>query len=145
MTTLAYRDGVLAGDTRTTDEADGILPGHVRKVLRLKNGTLIGFAGGLATMQTIFRDIKKNPNGVLNIQPNEELEGLLIYADGKVMQLDGGGWTERDADFYAIGSGAVPARVAMRCGLDARAAVKIAMEFDSDTGGKVQCVKLREA
>lgn len=144
MTTIAYRDGVLAGDTRITDDDGVITTGHLRKVCRLRNGTLLGFAGTIAKIHALIKQAQKNPDGVLTIKPDkDELEALLIYQDGKVMQLDPGGWAEVKAKFYAIGSGDLPARVAMSCGLSAVEAVKKAMEFDSKTGGRVQSVKLK--
>lgn len=142
MTTICYRGGILAGDTRCTTEDDGILPGHVRKVHKLRSGSLIGFAGTLAMIQKVVAEVKKNPHGDIIIKPGEEIEGLLIYADGEVAQLDSAGWTKVRADYYSIGSGAIAARVAMRLGKSAAEAVKIAMEFDPGTGGRVQTVRL---
>jgi 20S proteasome alpha/beta subunit len=145
VTTIAYRDGVLAGDTRSTNQSDEILPGHVRKVYRLRNGSLIAFAGMLASIQAVVSKIKKDPNGILTISKSDgsNIEGLLIYPDGKVMQFDGSGWTSVKADYYAIGSGAVVARVAMRLGLSAKEAVRLAFEFVPSTGGRIQTVKLK--
>ena len=56
--------------------------------------------------------------------------------------LESAGWVETEAKYYAIGSGRLPALVAMRCGKSARQAVKIAMDFDKNTGGKVRSVQL---
>jgi len=143
MTTVAYRAGILAGDTRVSDD-DTIDPGDVCKVFKLPNGTLIGFAGTLAKIQKCLRELEKNPDK-LNIKTSSKddiFECIVISPDGKVKILESAGWVETEAKYYAIGSGRLPALVAMRCGKSARQAVKIAMDFDKNTGGKVRSVQL---
>jgi len=140
MTTIAYKEGILAGDTRVVDD-DLIDPGEVRKVFRLKNGMLIGFAGPLGHIQESLRKIRKDPDGIHAI--TKGVNAIVVYPDGVVKVLDDGGWTETKAKYFAIGSGKIPALVAMSCGKTAREAIKIAMDFDGNTGGKVTVVKLR--
>lgn len=126
-----------------TDD-DTIDPGEVCKVFKLPNGTLIGFAGTLAKIQNCMRDLKKDPNALTVLKaPKEDIfECIVVYPDDKVRILESEGWVETEAKYYAIGSGRIPALVAMRCGKSARQAIKIAMDFDKDTGGKVRTVQL---
>jgi ATP-dependent protease HslVU (ClpYQ) peptidase subunit len=141
MTTVAFRDGVMAGDTRII-YGDMIERGHVRKVFRLKSGLLLGFAGDAHDFQRIITELKQNPNKL--IPTKSDLNVIMVKLDGTVMERDTGGWTQAEnAKFYAIGSGRVPALVAMTCGKTAAEAVKIAMMFDPHTGGKVQTVRLK--
>jgi len=105
---------------------------------------LIGFAGDLTTISTIVSKLRKNPTGVFTVKSQNDLNGIMVKPDGHVMVLESGGWFGSDAKYYAIGSGRVPAMVAMRCGKSAAEAVKIAMDFDPITGGKVQSVRLNK-
>lgn len=141
MTTIAYKDGVMAGDTRAViDEV--IEPGHYRKVFKLKDGSLIGFAGNVPDIQAMIREMKKDPNKTM--PGKSDLYAIKVTQSGKVMERDAGGWSEsEDAKYYAIGSGRVPALVAMHCGKSAKQAIEIAMKFDRNTGGKVQTVRLK--
>jgi ATP-dependent protease HslVU (ClpYQ) peptidase subunit len=140
LTTIAFRSGILAGDTRVSDD-ETIDPADVIKVFKLSSGTLIGFAGTLAKIQKCLRELKKDPEHI-NIPADDETECIVVYSDGKVRILDPDGWVETEAKYYAIGSGRIPALVAMRCGKSARQAVKIAMDFDKNTGGKIKSVQL---
>ena len=148
MTTIAYKNGTLAGDSRIVS-GDLIDQGEVQKVFKLGNGVLIGFAGTLSTIQEAIRELKKDPNtltitksGRKSKHRDDWCEAIVVYPDGLVKILEENGWVEKKAKHYAIGSGSLPAEVAMRCGKTARQAVKIAMEFDGQTGGKVHTVQL---
>ena len=143
MTTIAYKAGVLAGDTLIIDD-DTIDPGVVRKVFRLENGTLIGFSGSRPAIQLAMRELKKHTDKLTAMQSaGGAIEAIVVSTDGAVRQLEESGWTETGAPYYAIGSGKQAALVAMRCGKSAKQAVRIAMDFDPHTGGKVQSVKLK--
>jgi hypothetical protein len=50
VTTLAYRDGIMAGDTLVADD-EVRFPCHERKVHKLRDGSLIGLCGDLAQTQ----------------------------------------------------------------------------------------------
>jgi ATP-dependent protease HslVU (ClpYQ) peptidase subunit len=141
MTTVAYRDGILAGDTRVMS-GELIERGHFRKVFRLKTGILLGFAGDAHDFQKIVIELKKSPANLIPIKSS--LNVIMVRPDGVVMERDDSGWTQSErAEFYAIGSGRTAALVAMTCGKSAAEAVRIAMLFDPHTGGRVQMVKLK--
>lgn len=142
MTTIAYRDGVLAADTRATD--DEYHPGIYRceKLFR-KDGAIIATAGDDAPGM-IFVDWYGS-----NKKPPERL--IAGDADFCCLVLSPAGlfWYNKwcrankvmDA-FYAIGSGAAYAIGAMKFGATAEEAVKCAMEFDCYTGGDVTTMRL---
>ena len=105
---------------------------------------MIGLAGTVARVQELARQLRKTPDVLhIKIPKDEELNALVVYPDGVVRELDGAGWIEVKAKYYAIGSGSTAAMVAMECGKSAADAVRIAMKFDNNTGGKVQSVKLK--
>ena len=133
MTTVVYRDGVLAADTLVT--ADGIKVGHKSKLVRLKRSHLIGFAG----------DIKYYTK-FLEREPEDNLTGefsVIEVIDGRVLTYSGDNLPEQiEAPFYAIGSGWEIAMGALAMGATAEEAIKITMEYDINTGGEVECIAL---
>lgn len=140
MTTIAYKDGVLAADTRATI-GDVIDPSEHKKVFRLKNGALVGSAGTPGETRVILKKLRKNPDDFESIKSPNNV--IYIKPDGKIFEHDGSGWSPINAKYAAIGSGHLPALVAMRLGKSAREAIKIAIEFDKNTGGKVRSVRLK--
>lgn len=140
MTTIAYKDGVLAADTRATI-GDVIDPSEHKKVFRLKNGALVGIAGNSGETHTVLKKLRAKPDDFMNIKFGNN--AIYVKPDGAVFEHDGGGWSKITAKYAATGSGFVPALVAMRMGASAKEAVKIAMDFDKNTGGKVRSVRLK--
>lgn len=139
MTTVAYKAGVLASDTRATSNGSVINPGHHPKTFRLPDGSMLGVAGDVSQCQQLINAMMRQS------RPPElnECEAVLVLTDGSVHSYEGSVWTPVEGtDFYAIGSGWIPACVAMRLGASAEHAVRIAMEFDACSGGEVRTMKL---
>lgn len=137
MTTIAFKGGVMAADTRTT-AGTTIVPGRATKVLKLHDGSLIGGAGNADECYLLAKAVEHGyPTPEL-----EHCEALHVRTDGSLWEYQGKTWVKVNSEFYAIGTGWVPACVAMRFGADARTAVQTAMEFDSHTGGDVDVIAL---
>jgi len=137
VTTIAYRDGVLAGDSRVTN-GDLICPETVTKVIKLPNGSLLGCAGTL-------RDVFELRNALVEKHPLPDLKkvtALLITPDEQLWSYDRTTWNEMDAPYYAIGSGEQFALAALWMGADAVQAVKCGIHFDKNSGGRVRTVRL---
>ena len=135
MTTIVYRDGVMAADSRVTitTEAGGARVGRCEKLYRVK-GCIIGTAGESAP-GLVFIDWYKA--GRKNDKVPEAL--ILGSADFTALVLTPHGLFEYDRwcrgekilnKFYAIGSGAKAALGAMHMGANAIRAVRIACEID---------------
>lgn len=138
MTTIAYRNGVMAGDTRT-NYAGTICPGHAQKVFKFQNGAIFGAAGAVDEIQQLL-DATEQKHPVPKL---ENVEALLVPPDGSIFSYEGSVWTlVEEAPYTAIGSGWVPAIVAMRYGASAAEVVRTSMEFDMATGGEVRTVQL---
>lgn len=155
MTTIAYRNGIMASDSivTTSDYIVGMTP----KVMRFRNGCLFGAAGDADT-----RAIEKMLSGIKtprSMPTGKQLAALEVCADcimvwpnGQVFQIDincpddtkqwKGSVYETTGPYFAIGSGFQFALTAMRLGKSAAEAVEIAAEFDLKTGGPVQTVRL---
>jgi hypothetical protein len=152
LTTIAYRDGVLAADSwETYSSEDGGAHRHICAKLFCKTITvgrksfdvLIGTAGETSP-SLLFVDWygsgKEPPQMLcdlggdflcLILTPKGLFEADVYCRPVQVME-----------SFYAIGSGAKAALAAMHCGKSAVDAVRIAARIDPYTGGRVMHMKL---
>lgn len=140
MTTVAYRDGVMAGDTALTDR--GVYCAATPKVFRNDAGDLFGFAGCLVDLS---RAVPWFLEGAIGNPPefrSEDSEGLLVHADGTAEWLGGNGRrVVMSADFFALGSGFKVAMGALAAGATAERAVEIACDLDIETRRPVIALK----
>lgn len=174
MTTIVYRDGVLAGDTLVTD-SNGFRVGEMTKVIKFKDGSLFGVAGTcsgcsqvMEALKLLIDDCPADDRGPITMarlvqgDMRQELQDMLVGADdmeGLVVLPLGGvyhvhkvggeegccGFSPTRAEYHAIGSGRYPAMGAMLAGFDAKRAVYAAMAFDTHSGGEVVAVELTRA
>lgn len=161
MTTIAYRDGVMASDSCVTfgDAIDVLVP----KMKRLKSGALLGSAGDndAREIEAMF-DRVKTPRGVplrpVLLQIRLDYVGLLVLPGGEVFKIstthaseahwsddfadDIGAWQIPDG-LAAIGTGGLAARVAMMCGKSPAEAVAIACALDINSRPPVHTLALK--
>jgi ATP-dependent protease HslVU (ClpYQ) peptidase subunit len=142
VTTIAYRDGLLAADTATfIHEGNTRMPDRSKKIRRLSDGSLIAgsgiarqvgdFAAWYETREGSKPDIEHAT--IIRISK----QGTITIYDGKADERD-----VTDCPFYACGSGAMAALAAMYMGARADQAVEIAMKIDPWTGGEVEMEKI---
>lgn len=132
MTTIVYRDGILAADSRAYSGSSTPLGTKV-KIRRLPSGVLIGCSTpepgvGEAIMDWYADGAKPGRKpGV-----PENFSFIAVSADGKaLMGIDSLHLTGPiSAPWFAVGSGAQYAMTALHLGKTAREAVEIAAEFD---------------
>jgi len=146
MTTIAYRDGILAADSRlTVDHGCGARKHTCRKLFRKRVGEgkkahdVIIATAGESSPGMVFVDwygSGKPPPDIFMHLGGDFLclvlspEGLFeydVYCRGEPIE----------EEFYAVGSGSMAALAAMHCGKSAVDAVRIAARIDSFTGGRV--------
>lgn len=143
MTTVAYKDGVLAADRAIS--ANGHI-GATRKVNRRKSdGALIGWCGTVSVCQKWAEWFLAGERGTapgLGSDDESASQVIVVRPDGSVEQYDRYGRAVYDAPYYAIGSGTDYALGAMAFGATARQAVAAAMKHDHMTGSGVQYVFL---
>jgi ATP-dependent HslUV protease subunit HslV len=140
MTTLAYRNGVLAADSLVSSV--GTRVGEMRKVWKTKSGALVGFAGNASLSYEIDQWVT---NDLAGETPGTADRGtiLLVQPGGEVFVIDDDGGPVRIvAPFHADGSGSDIAIGAMAAGASAVQAVEIASLYDTATGGAIQYVEL---
>jgi hypothetical protein len=154
MTTIAYRDGVMASDTGMTMR--GSRCGRATKIVRASDGRLIGACGSCSGAEAFktwaldpnYRDYEPPANPIKDEQP--DWSGLIAHPDGQIEVFDGGESSHKfAADYYAAGSGRPEALGAMFMGATAEQAVRAAMAHDHGTWGDVLTLRhaepLREA
>lgn len=134
MTTIAYRDGVIAGDTQVT--AGGMKVGSAQKVFK-KGKRLWGFAGSLALCQAYSDWVKTGRKGEPpELTKEDDLDGFVIE-DGKIVSYNHNGKDTIEAEYYASGSGWLIAMGAMAMGATAEEAVRCAIKHDNGSGGDI--------
>jgi ATP-dependent protease HslVU (ClpYQ) peptidase subunit len=140
MTTIAYRDGVLAADSRECDEGI-VVDNRCTKVFRLPDGRLFAAAGSSEDGYRLLIALQKN-----HTPPSlEEVSAILVLLNGTFWLYEGNVWRVQKGKFYALGTGAPFAYAAMKAGADARKAAAIGAELDPNSGGKVKFLRLRRA
>ncbi len=130
MTTIAYRDGIMAADSRAYSGNRDYM-GAKAKIERLEDGTLIGVSSTVVGGGEEVREWVKagtNPKAELN----KGFTLLLVKPDGKVFvavdtTLLSGPLT---ADFFAVGTGSDIALGAMGMGATAIKAVEVGCRLD---------------
>lgn len=139
MTTIAYRDGILAGDSMAYGGQWCASPGQKWKIWRLTNGDRLGVSSTKVGAGEALRDWL-NSGGDRSLVPSEGIKAILVKADGQVFVANDGLHFSGplDAPYVAIGSGADFAYGAMHHGADAVQAVRAAISHDQHTGGEVR-------
>jgi hypothetical protein len=131
MSVVAYKDGVMAGDSRGWAGRYKASPGRKRKIHRLKDGSLLGVSSSQVGMADKFAAWMKaggDPDAWKGGRP-DTLSALLVRPNGDLFVAeDGIDWTGpmKGTRMYAIGSGSDFALGAMVAGKTAKEAVKIA-------------------
>lgn len=140
MTTIAYRAGEMAGETRVVTGGT-VLPERSRKVFKLRGGRLFGAAGNSTTsdlLRTAVEQGAKTPK-------LRGVDALLVEADGSLWFYEHPKWSRVLGEYAAIGSGANHALGAFYMNAGARDAVKAGCKFDAHSGGRIHVVRLRVA
>ena len=139
MTTVVFRNGVMAGDTAIFDR--GTYCGEAHKVFRNDRGALLGVCGCMSAMAQLRDWFLAGAEGEPPELKDEDSEGLLVRADGVVEWIGAGRKRiEMAGEFFAIGSGFHVAMGALAAGATARRAAEIACDLDSKTRRPIDVV-----
>ena len=147
MTTLAYRAGVMASDSRAY-AGNSLSIGNKPKIHRLKDGSIFAVSSRVPGIDSVLREWVER-GAVLALAPRVDTRtftlllvkptGAVFYAENE-FTLSG----PLQGEFFAIGSGDNIALGAMAMGADAVRAVAIACELDVWTKGPIMTMKLKE-
>ena len=139
MTTVAYRDGLIAGDSLVS-MGSHIATKRFCKIIKTETH-LAGFSGDAQYASSFLewvrggcneRRIPKGDTGEIDAFTVDR-EGMIVSYGDKMTPMRMG-----RLPFYAIGSGWAYALGAMEMGATADQAVKIAAKHDTATGGRVR-------
>ena len=137
MTTIAVRDGVMACDTHVSGNA-GV--GAIK--MRKRRGIIVGFAGDWIAGVALAEHVLAGSTKGVTPHSADDLELLVLKEDG-VYLLDAYFRPVKITHaYYAIGSGAECAMVAMNMGATAPEAVAEAIKVDDSTWGRVRKLSL---
>ena|ERR1700694_4242478 len=136
MTTIAYRDGILAADGRVTD-GHLILTDECKKIRRLSDGALFALAGDDVYEEKIVEILEDMDSP---LPQGKDFTAILVDTEGRLSIYSGVGdrFLPWYADFAAFGSGAEIAYGAMQMGASAEQAVVAACARNTTTGGAIQ-------
>lgn len=145
MTTVAYRNGALAGDTAISN-AYSILPNAIHKVWA-HHGSLASAAGSASFHGNFGRWFQSGEVGAppLATKNADRYDvGMIVRPGGNIFLHEEEGWFEIHPEYYAIGSGREHAYGAFFMGATAEQAVAAAIKHDPDTAGDVDVVRFEE-
>jgi ATP-dependent protease HslVU (ClpYQ) peptidase subunit len=141
MTTIAYRDGILAADGRTT-YGNTIFTDNNKKIHRLSDGALFALCGDVSYVQPMLDALEDDEAELPIAEEGSSFTAVIVEKNGKLRLYEGrGGYIALDAPYYAFGSGEEYAIGAMDMGASAEEAVKVASGRDLGTGGVIQIEK----
>ena len=147
MTTIAYKDGVMAADTQCTS---GGSTDATTKIFRLKSGGLFGFAGSAGYGMLVYEwlclgaKLKHKPKV---LDDDDGIEAIVVSPSGEVSMMDNYlAPISVTSGVTAIGSGGDQAKALMRSGMSASDAVDfiVTNRLDIFTGGEVQTLTLKK-
>lgn len=162
MTTIAYRDGVIACDSCFSHL--GGIDTLSSKIIRLRSGALLGQAGSNDARPLIWllqnvKTLRAMPSYEALMGVRCDFLGLLILPRGRIVKVattftspenwtdetagDYGMW-EVETRFAAIGTGSDFAMGAMEAGADALKAVRIACRRDMNSRLPVHSLALKK-
>jgi ATP-dependent protease HslVU (ClpYQ) peptidase subunit len=135
VTTIAYRDGLLAADGRSSSGST-ILTDNAKKIIRLSDGALFALAGDVAYTGPMLGALEDD---VEFPKADGAFTAVIVETNGALRVYEGaGGFMAVEEPFAAFGSGAEVAYGAMEMGASAEEAVRAAMRRDTYSGGAIQ-------
>lgn len=139
MTTIAFKDGWLAADTRVSE--NDIIAGQMTKIVTLPTGEMMAGCGTVSTIHECFDWFLRKPRSAKSQLPSlyEDTSIIIIDAQGRVAEHTASGIVAKiHAPFLAWGTGKDFALGAMAAGKSAAAAIEIACQFDVYSAAPVE-------
>jgi len=142
MTTIAFKNGVLAADTALTSGVDAFA-GEMTKIAMCDD--FMGGASGNILDISKFLDWVEEGADFKNLPEFEgSINSLLISKKHEVRTVGKGGISRPiEAPFHAIGSGEEAAKGALIVGATAKEAVEAAIHIDLYSGGHADVLSFK--
>ncbi len=138
MTTIAYKDGILAVDSAVT--CDGRYEGSCKKWLQVK-GAVAAVSGQAMVLGRLKIAVDGDGFPDFDFSTLHDSELLFVSRAG-IFCVTKVGFLKIEAPFAAIGSGAAIAYGSMEAGASAEEAVEIACKYDNATRGPITALTL---
>ncbi|UTC28589.1 hypothetical protein MARCHEWKA_00760 [Brevundimonas phage vB_BpoS-Marchewka] len=139
MTTIAFKDGVLAADSLVT--SGGQRDGFSQKIWRHRR-VLIGGAGCTAICHRFCEWVRGGMRGKCPVEGSNNANGFVITPDGTMVVWGSQGPWVNTTGVVAFGSGGDLAMGAMLAGASAVEAVAAAIKLDIHSGGPIRSLTL---
>jgi ATP-dependent HslUV protease subunit HslV len=137
MTTIAYRDGILAADGLAT-RGDNIVERNCKKLIRMNDGGVVGCCGHIGRLLQFIEWLEDKSKPMPSLAMDDGQTSTIIVLNGEgLTEYQNVGFSKVDDLYTAWGSGSAAAMAALAMGADAETAVRIASEVDVWTGGQV--------
>lgn len=144
MTTIAFKNGIVAADTGMTTGGSQI--SNMVKIVQNDSGDVLGGCGDASLIYAFQRWFlggeKEQRPEVRKDGDRDNGTAVIFRATGEILQYDSYGYHAFSAPFYAIGSGRCEALGAMCVGATAEEAVRAAIQLDDSTFGDVTLLHL---
>lgn len=150
MTTIAYKDGMMAGDTKINGGKIDTFA-FMKKVIKI-DGCLIGATGNIDIIQWFFKNFRGSwvtrnyvSTHSLNLNGKDDVfEALVVTPKKKIFLFEEKMFPVEvgTVGYIAIGSGADVATGALYMGASPLQAVAAAIRHDIYTGGRAQKISL---
>ncbi len=138
MTTIAYKDGIIAADTRICFDN---IKHFCRKIHKLDDGIVLAIAGKVrdeGAMLAYYKgELKKPPRRFNSLEAFKVEDGEIKWVTNDLY------WQPVERGFYAIGSGWSLAMAGMIMGLSAKDAVLLAADLDVNTNKYVDTYNIK--
>lgn len=147
MTTIAYRDGWLVSESRSSTNTY-IDSDRTKKIFKLPKGAYMAMSGNWVPGLRLFeltKQIIASGRGELPNVKFPKCMAIVAFKNGMAALYEDGMWFDLDKWKYpyaAIGTGTLFALAAMDAGATAEEAVRIAVRRDLYSGGRIQKVKV---
>lgn len=143
MTTIAYRDGVLAADSAMC--RGGTHMCGIAKIVRREDGAMAAVVGVASLAGPFFRWFLDGEKGDRPTVPDDGdicSTGFIVRPGGVIEMYEHEGWYDIQPEpYFAVGSGRDVALGAMVAGADAEVAVRAAIAHDQGTGGDITVLR----
>ena len=138
MTTIVATRHLMAADTKTI-VGESWFYGH--KMTRIGKA-VVGCAGDSTAIEKFLAWYRKPRGKKPEFKDSESLNALVLTPTGLYHVDESLTLDPIHDDYFAVGSGAIAALVAMDCGLSPVEAIEAAARRDLNTGGKVETMEV---
>ena len=138
MTTVIATRSAMAADSKVTT---GDISYGAVKIFRIRKD-IVGAAGDSIPIDRFVKWYRGGKKGAVEFKDGESFSALALTTEGLVHYEDSIVGELMKDDYFAVGTGAMAALVAMDMGADIVQAVEAAIRRDGNSGGPIDVITL---